>query len=206
MTLSMTSQGNLNVILLYSFVNRKRTFFLITEKRTKISSSLVYICITGLWVCLYIHLYGSYQLWRHRIPKQVRISNCNNSVNIFNITSIKSSKYRKYAWLACLYIQLSVSLPTKKFVATLEWWSFCKCQNIKQSFNLTADMKKLCKKNYFCDVVINDVTGWPQSRPSINKKGHFSWSLKNEKYISSLHLLYICIMWLWICVYKLVGL
>ena len=41
-------------------------------------------------VCLYIHLNGSHQLWRHQIPKQVRISNCNNSVNIFTRTSTKA--------------------------------------------------------------------------------------------------------------------
>ena len=43
--------------------------------------------------------------------------------------------------------------------------------NIKHSFNLNSDMKrspKLCQKNIFHeDDVIDDITGWPQSWPSI---------------------------------------
>ena len=49
MTSSMTSQSDLKVVSLYSFMNDKMTFFMITEERTKISSSnLVHICIIEL--------------------------------------------------------------------------------------------------------------------------------------------------------------
>ena len=42
----MTSQSDLKVVSLYSFMNDKMTFFMITEERTKISSSnVVHICI-----------------------------------------------------------------------------------------------------------------------------------------------------------------
>ena len=49
MTSSMTSQSDPKVVSLYSFMNDKMTFFMITEERTKISfSNLVYICIIEL--------------------------------------------------------------------------------------------------------------------------------------------------------------
>ena len=54
MTSSMTSQSDLKVVSLYSFINDKMTFFMITEERPKMSSSnLVHICIIGLWICVY---------------------------------------------------------------------------------------------------------------------------------------------------------
>ena len=50
----MTSQSELKVVSLYSFINDKITFFMIIEERTKISSSnLVYMCIIKLRICVY---------------------------------------------------------------------------------------------------------------------------------------------------------
>ena len=90
------------------------------------------------------------------------------SVNIWITASIKSSKCRKCLWLSFWYILL----PVKKFVASSKRRPFWKCLNIKHSFNLTSDMKRssqiMQKKKYFHDDdVIDDVTRWPQSRPSI---------------------------------------
>ena len=49
MTSSMTSQNDLKVVSLYSFMNEKITFFMITEELTKISSSnYMYLCIIEL--------------------------------------------------------------------------------------------------------------------------------------------------------------
>ena len=54
MTSSMTSHNDLKVVSLYPFMNDKIAFFMITEERTKISSSnLVYICIIALRICVY---------------------------------------------------------------------------------------------------------------------------------------------------------
>ena len=54
MTSLMTSQSDLKVVSLYSFMNDKMTFFMITEERPKISSSnLVHISIIELWICVY---------------------------------------------------------------------------------------------------------------------------------------------------------
>ena len=51
---SMTSQSDLKVVSLYTFMNEKIPFFVITEEQTKISSSnLVYICNMEFWKRLY---------------------------------------------------------------------------------------------------------------------------------------------------------
>ena len=59
----------------------------------------------------------------------------------------------------------------KKFVASSKLRLFWQFWNIKHSFNLTSDMKRssqIMPKKYFHDNdVIDDVTGWPQSRSSI---------------------------------------
>ena len=67
------------------------------------------------------------------------------------------------------------------------------------------DRPKLCKKKYFHnDDVIDGVTGWPQSRPSIflyKWNNFFHDNLKTSK-ISSLNFLCIGIMSLWLQLYK----
>ena len=53
MTSSMTSQSDLKVVSLCSFINDKITFFMITEERTKISSSkLVYVSLNCEYACI----------------------------------------------------------------------------------------------------------------------------------------------------------
>ena len=58
MTSSMTSQGGFKVVPLYSFINEMTTFFMITKKRTKISS-LNFLCIgiMRLWLQLYKYIF-----------------------------------------------------------------------------------------------------------------------------------------------------
>ena len=61
------------------------------------------------------------------------------SLSIFELERrLKSSKCRKCLWLSFWYIQL----PVKEFVARSKWQSFWKFWKIKQSFNLTSDMKR----------------------------------------------------------------
>ena len=58
MTSSMTSQGGLKVVPLYSFINEITTFFMITKKRAKISSlNFLCICIMRLWLQLYKYIF-----------------------------------------------------------------------------------------------------------------------------------------------------
>ena len=89
----------------------------------------------------------------------------------FRYSIDQNSKYWKCWWLSCWHIQLLVSLPVKKFVATSKWCPFWKFWNIKHSFNFTSDMKncpKLCQKNIFHgDDVTHNITQWRQSQPSI---------------------------------------
>ena len=58
MTSSMTSQGGLKVVPLYSFINEIITFFMISKQRAKISS-LNFLCIyiIRLWLQLYEYIF-----------------------------------------------------------------------------------------------------------------------------------------------------
>ena len=69
--------------------------------------------------------------------------------------------------IVLVYSTSDIKLPVKKFVASSKWRPFWKIWNIKHSFNLTSHMIKssqIMPKEFFNgDVVIDDVTGWPQS-------------------------------------------
>ena len=92
-------------------------------------------------------------------------------INIWARASIKSSKYRKCWWLYFWYIEHPLSLYLKRFVASSKWRPFKKKWNMKHSFNLTSDMRRkspsMQKSTFHDDDIIDDVTGWPQSRSSI---------------------------------------
>ena len=97
----------------------------------------------------------------------------------------------------------------KKVCRKLKWRPFWKFCNIKHSFNLTSDMKRssqIMPKKYFDDDdVIDDVTGWPQSRPSIflyKWKNNIFMITKKRAKMSSLNFLCIGIMRLWLQIYK----
>ena len=54
MTSSMTSQEDFEIVPIYSLINEKWTFFIITEQITEKSPlHIVYICTIGLWICVY---------------------------------------------------------------------------------------------------------------------------------------------------------
>ena len=82
-------------------------------------------------------------------------------------------KLKMSEMLMAIFLVYSTSGITsgKKFVASSKWRPFWKFWNIKHSFNLTSDMKRssqiMPKKYFHDDDVIDGVTGWPQSRPSI---------------------------------------
>ena len=106
MTSSMTSQNDLKVVSLYSFMNEKITFLMITEERTNISSSnLVYICIIELWICVYKRSWNA-SLMTSSSPKI--------SLNF----AIKSSKCSKLDWL--WEIQVSVSHTDQQILASTQ--------------------------------------------------------------------------------------
>ena len=67
------------------------------------------------------------------------------------------------------------------------------------------DHPKLCQKKYFHDDFIDDITGWPQSRPSIFlykwNNNIFHDNYKKRSKISSLYFLWIGIVRLWLQLY-----
>ena len=74
---------------------------------------------------------------------------------------------------------------------------------------MTSDMKRssqiMPKKYFHDDDVIHDVTGWPQSHPSIFLKSEittFFMITKQRSKILSSNFLCICIMRLWLQLYK----
>ena len=54
MTSSMTSQEDLEIVHLYSLINEKWPFFVITETS---SLYLVYVYTIGFWICAYDYLW-----------------------------------------------------------------------------------------------------------------------------------------------------
>ena len=80
-------------------------------------------------------------------------------------------KLKMSEMLMAIFLVYSTSdiISGKKCVASSKWRPFWKFWNIKHSFNLTSDMKRssqiMTKKYFYDDDVIDDVTGWPQSRP-----------------------------------------
>ena len=54
----MTSQEDLKLVPLYSLINEKWTFVVITEQISETASLyLVYVCPIGLWICAYDELW-----------------------------------------------------------------------------------------------------------------------------------------------------
>ena len=82
-------------------------------------------------------------------------------------------KLKMSEMLMAIFLVYSTSGTTsgKKVCRELKVVAILKIWNIKHSFNLTSDMKRssqiMPKKYFHDDDVIDDVTGWPQSRPSI---------------------------------------
>ena len=96
-----------------------------------------------------------------------------------------------------------------KILRPQKWRPFMKCQIIEHNYYFILNDKrslKPYKKKYCCvDDVIDDVTEWHQIRPFIYKWDihclHGNWERTK---ISSLNLVYACIIALWLCLYQLV--
>ena len=82
-------------------------------------------------------------------------------------------KHKMSKMLMAIFLVYSTSDITsgKKVYRELKMAAILNFLNIKRSFNLNSDMKRLSqimpKKNFHDDDIIDDVTGWPQSWPSI---------------------------------------
>ena len=203
MTSSMTSQGGLKVVLLYSFINEITTFVMITKQRAKISSSNVLcICIMRLWLQWYKCIFMTSLMTSpgHKVGQILKLIYLREYLN-YSV----DQKLKMLEMLKAIFLVYSTSGITsgKKVCRELKMAAFLKIWNIKHSFNLTSGMKRssqIMQKKYFhYDDVIDDVTGWPQSQPSIflytvYEITTFFMITKRREKISSLNFLCICIM------------
>ena len=169
MTSSMTSQNDLKVVSLYSFMNEKITFFMITEDITEDIifklNALMYHWIVNrplqtIVDCFIDDVIGSQNRSKLWAPIALSIFELEHRSKTQNVTNA-------HGYL-CGVFKFRYHFRQKN---SLRWRPFWKCPNIKHSFNLTSEMKRssqIMQENFFhSDDVIDDVTEWPQSRFSI---------------------------------------
>ena len=143
MTSSMTSQGGLKVGPLYSFINEIITFFMITKQRAHISSlNFLCICIIRLWLQLYEYIFMPSLMTSpgHKIGQILKLIYLRQYLNYSVDQKLKMSEI-----LMAIFLVYSPSGITsgKKFVASSKWRPFWNFWNIKHSFNLTSNIKKI---------------------------------------------------------------
>ena len=201
MTSSMTSLVGLKVGPLYTFINEIMTFFMITKQRANISPfNFLCICIIRLWLQLYecIFMTSSMTSPSHKIGQILKLiylrQYLNNSVD---------QKLKMSEMLMAIVLVYSPSGITsgKKVCRELKMAAILKILKYETQLQFDLRYEKIVpnyvKKKYFHDDVIDDVTGWPRSRPSIFL---YIWNnnifmiTKQRAKISSLNFLCICIM------------
>ena len=180
----MTSQGGLKISPLYSFINEIITFFMITKQRANISS-LNFLCI-----CIiryeYIFMTSLMTSPGHKIGQILKLIYLRQYLN-YSV----DQKHKMSEMLMAIFLVYSHSGITygKKVCRELKKAAIFKFWNIKHSFNLTSDMKRssqIMQKKYFHDDdVIDDVTGWPQIRPSIFRQ-YLSYSVNQKLKMSEM--------------------
>ena len=152
------------------YINEIITFF-ITKQRAKISSlNLLCICIIRLWQQLYEYIFMTSLMTSpgHKIGQILKLIYLRQYLNYSVDQKLKMSEM-----LMVIILVYSPSGITsgKKFVASSKRRPFWKFWNIKHSFKFDLKYEKIvpnfAKKYFHDDDVIDDVTGWPQSRPSI---------------------------------------
>ena len=202
MTSSMTSQGGLKVGPLYSFINEIITFFMITKQRAKILSlNFLCICIIRLWLQLYEYIFMTSFMTspNHKIGQILKLIYLRQYLNYSVDQKLKMSEM-----LMAIFLVYSTSGITsgKKVSRELKMAAILKI--LKYETQLQLDLRyenivqNYAKKKYFHDDdVIDDVTGWTQSRPSLFL---YKWNnnifmiTKQRAKISSLNFLCICII------------
>ena len=172
MTSSMTSQGGLKVCPLYSFINEIITFFMITKQRAKISSlNFLCICIIRLWLQLYEYIFMTSLKTSpgHKKGQILKLIYLRQYLNYSVDQKLKMSEMLMVIFL--LYSPSGITSGKKKFCGAQNGGHFENFEILNTASVWPQIWKyrpKLCQKKYFHDDdVIDDVTGWPQSRPSI---------------------------------------
>ena len=141
MTSSMTSQGGLKVVPLYSFIN-EITFFMITKQRAKISSSnFLCICIMRVWLQLYKCIFMTSLMTSpgHKVGQILKLIYLREYLNYSVDQKLKMSEL-----LMAIFLVYSTSgiKSGKKGLSSSKWRPFWKFWNVKHSFNLASDMKR----------------------------------------------------------------
>ena len=172
MTSSMTSQGGLKVGPLYSFIY-EITFFMITKQRAKISSlNFLCICIIRLWLQLYEYIFMTSLMTSpgHKIDQILKLIYFRQYLNYSVDQRLKMSEMLMAIFLVYSpsgrYNFRSRSLSRAQNGDHFENFEILNTTSIWPQ--IWKDRPKLCQTKYFHDDdVIDDVTGWPQSRPYI---------------------------------------
>ena len=139
MTSSMTSQGDLKVGPLYSFINEITTFFMITKQRAKISSlNFLCICIMRLWLQLYKYIFMTSLMTSpgYKIGQILKLIYLRQYLSYSVDQKLKMSEM-----LMAIFLVYSTSgiTSSKESLSSSKWRPF---RNIKHSFNLTSNMKR----------------------------------------------------------------
>ena len=170
MTSSMTSQSGLKVGPLYTFINEIITFFMLTKKRAKISLNLLWICIMRLWLQVFAYIFMT-SLMTSPGPKIVQVLKLIYLHQYLNYSV--DQKLKMSEMLMAIFLVYSPSGITfgKKSLSRAQKGGHFENFEILNTASIWPQiwkyLPKLYQKLYFHDYVIDDVTGWPQSRPSI---------------------------------------
>ena len=166
MTSSVTSQGGLKVGPLYSLINEITTFFMIIKQRAKISSlNCMCLCIMWLWLQLYKNIFMTSLMTSpgHKIDQILKLLQLRKYLSYSVDQKLKMSGML----VAFILVYSTSGITSRK--------NICRAQNGGHFENfeilnrasiwpqIGKDRPKLCKKVFYGDDVIDDVTGWPQS-------------------------------------------
>ena len=172
MTSSMTSQVGFKVGPLYSFINEIITFFIITKQRAKISSlNFLCICIIRLWQQLYEYIFMTSLMTSpgHKIGQILKLIYLRQYLSYSVDQKLKMSEMLMAIFL--VYSTSGIASGKKSLSRAQNGGHFENFEILNTASiwpQIWKDRPKLCQKIYFRDDdVIDDVTGWLQSRPSI---------------------------------------
>ena len=210
MTWPMTSQGGIKVVPLYSLINEITTFFMITKKRSKISSSnFLYICIMRLWLQLHEYIFMTSLMMSpgHKVGQILKLIYLLQYLNYSVDQKLKMSEM-----LMAIFLVYSTSGITsgKKVCRELKMAAILKILNYQTQLQFDLRYENIvpnyAKKSIFM-MMTSSMTS--QGGLKVGPLYTFIYEIttffmitKKQAKISSLNFLCICIMRLWLPLYK----
>ena len=210
MTSSMTSQGGLKVGPLYSFMNEITKLFMITKQRAKITSlNFLCICNMRLWLQLY-------KIYIHDVIDDVTGAQNRSILKLIYLRQYLSysvdQKLKMSDMLMAIFLVYSTSGITsgKKSLSRAQngghFENFEILDTASIWLQIWKDRPKLCQKSIFMMMTSSMTSqGGIKIRPLysfIYEITTFFMIIKKRAKISSLNFLCICIMRLWLQLYK----